>query len=99
MRGTKKNIMMGAQIFTSRQDRRPQDMPIEIHNKYDELFLEKFGWKARSEGVFVAGGDRTSYGTPFFFFPVNGYKFIWSPAIFDLYTSRFNFYNKCCGRI
>lgn len=72
-------------------DRTPSDVGMKIHNKYDELFYEKFGRKARSEGVFASGYKRKSYGKSYMFFPVNGYKFIWSPAIFDLYTSRFNF--------
>ena len=88
-RGSKKPLLNGAQRYTPRQDRRPTDMPTEIHEMYDKLFYEKFGWHARSEGVFACGGERMSYGKNAFFFPANGFKFVWSPKIFDVYTSMY----------
>ena len=88
-RGSKKEVNI-ANRFIPRTDRIPSDIKMEIHNEYDKLFYEKFGWKARSEGVFASGSKRISYGKPYLFFPVNGYKFVWSPDIFDLYTSKFN---------
>jgi len=56
--------------ITPRKDRKPTDTPKEIHNKLDSLFQKKFGWKVRSEGVFVTGS--------------RSFKYIWSPSISDL---------------
>jgi hypothetical protein len=70
-----------------RSDRKPRDMYQNVHNKMDKLFDEKFGWKARSNGIFCTG-DRTTalgYGTAFMVFPIGNFKFIWSPEVEDLW--------------
>jgi len=68
-----------------RKDRRPRNTPKEY---MDKLFKKKFGWKARSEGVFVST-DRNQieyvYGDPYLFFPMGNYKYIYHPQIDDLY--------------
>ncbi len=73
--------------ITPRDDRRPVDTPKEIHNALDKGFKDKFGWKSRSEGVFVTGDNKMTeiYGDTFIFYPVDGWKFIWSPDVNDLY--------------
>jgi hypothetical protein len=52
------------------------------------MFLEKFGWAARSEGVFATGNSKEAayYGNVYAIYPVDGYKYIWSPKVKDLYT-------------
>jgi hypothetical protein len=73
--------------FIPRIDRIPTDTAEWLHNEWDKMFKEKFGWKARSEGVFVT--SRYSFASGFgnaahLFFPFDGYKFIWSPNIEDM---------------
>jgi hypothetical protein len=80
----------------TRKDRKPLDSPLEFHNLVDDWFNKKFGWKARSSGVFC-------WGTPFplllenwMVFPAGNFRYIWSPKIHDLYghvESDFNMVN------
>lgn len=86
-RGTEKNILNLKKV-KPRKDRKPKDMPEDLHKLFDKLFKKEFGWKARSEGTFVSGfiGIATSYGKPCLFFPIGNYKYIWSLEIEDLYS-------------
>jgi hypothetical protein len=70
-----------------RGDREPRDMDWEIHRLLDDMFYKKFGWKARSNVVFVTGDvyETKHYGNPYMIFPVGKYKFIYSDDIPDLY--------------
>ena len=66
-----------------RKDRRPKDTNIEVHEKLDKLFLEKFEWRARSNSVFtwiISGVMKP------LFFPIGKFDYIWSPNVYDLYT-------------
>lgn len=84
-----------------RSDRRPMDSPIEIHEFVDEQFKKRFGWKGRSEGLFVWGANRFSgkVDNPNFFtvFPVGNFKFIWSPVVSDLYGDLVPFTDEFDG--
>ncbi|MFW6129888.1 MAG: hypothetical protein ACOC56_01815, partial [Atribacterota bacterium] len=72
-----------------RTNRIPRNTSLLVHDILDEKFKKKFGWKARSEGVFVVGNASEagtySMGEVFLFFPAGNYKYIWSPTINDLY--------------
>lgn len=70
-----------------REDRRPKDTPLFMQEKLDDLFFKVFKWKPRSQGVFAVAnyGIAHSYGNAYAFFPVNGYKYVWSMRIDDLY--------------
>jgi hypothetical protein len=85
-RGINKNVS----VYTTlkpRQDREPRDTLYSIHRAFDNSFQKKFGWKARSEGVFVVGNKilARTYGKPWIFIPLGKFKYIWSPTISDLY--------------
>lgn len=72
----------------SRTDRKPKDSSLVSHKIMDNIFKKKYGWKARSEGVFVTG-DRSithAYGITYIYFPIGKYKYLWSPNIHDLGT-------------
>lgn len=71
----------------SRKDRFPKDISSELHETFDDMFKAKFGWYARSEGVFCTSNQimAKAYGHVNFFFPVGKYQYIWSPKIDDLY--------------
>ena len=86
-RGIKKKIDT-YEIITARKDRTPRDTPIEIHNKLDDAFNKKFGWKVRSEGVFVAGDyvEAKYYGNPHLFIPLDPFEYVHSNKIKDLYA-------------
>ena len=79
------------QLFTSRLENRiPVNTPQEIHDKVNEFFEVKFGWKIRN-GVFCYGYTSLEnfprdlgYGPQFLCFPVGGFEFVYSPDHFDL---------------
>lgn len=72
-----------------RKRRKPLDTPKEVQKELDLVFLDKFGWKPRAQGVF-ATSDYSNAGeyaksTPHIIFPFDGFEFLWSPKILDLY--------------
>lgn len=71
-----------------RRDRYSKDIPEILHEHFDEIFKAKFGWGARSEGVFCTSKESMakSYGHSSFFFPAGKYQYLWSPNIDDLYA-------------
>jgi len=73
---------------TPRTDRIPKDTPVKVSNMVDDALYKKFGWKPRSEGVFVSSSCHTAehYGDPFYFLPIGPYKYIWSTKVADLYA-------------
>ena len=86
-RGAKK-LIDTSRLISVRTDRQPMDTSRETQNMLDKIFFKKFGWKARSEGLFGTGNKSfaSMYGRPHLVFPVGQFKFIWSPEIKDLYT-------------
>ena len=76
-----------------RTDRTPLDTSTTMHDIMNEYFKEKFGWAARSEGLFCTTSPSQArfYGDVYIIFPVNGYKFIWSPLVHDLFDKQNKF--------
>lgn len=70
-----------------RKNRRPMDTPEGMHELYDELFIEKFGWPARSQSIFCTSTMSTAsrYGTLYIIFPIKRYMYVWSPEIQDMF--------------
>lgn len=87
-RGSLKNAGVISNKIKPRKDRRPTDTPQDIQIELDKAFKSEFGWKPRSQGVFSFGRARDAafYGYPYAVFPSNGYKFLWSPNVPDLYV-------------
>jgi hypothetical protein len=87
-RGTNKISTTTIKQVTPRQDRAPKDMPVEIHDELDVRFKKKFGWMARSEGVFITSqrASAETYGDGYIFFPVGKYEYLYNPFISDLYS-------------
>lgn len=85
-RGMRDKSDMGSSI--PRSDRRPKDTSLAIHNELDSQLEDEFGWKPRSEGVFVSSGmdSASSYGTTYLFFPKGKYRYVWSQGIRDSYS-------------
>ena len=87
-RGTRRRISDIIEKRKPRERRKPSDTPKVIHDELDELFKDEFGWEARSEGVFATSyiSISSDYGEPYLFFPADGFKFVWSPEIEDLFA-------------
>ena len=85
-RGIKKS-MPPVDIVKPRKNRKPRDMPEDLHDELDYKFKEEFGWKSRSEGVFCTSNmtDAGYYGEPFIIYPIGKFKYVWSKQISDLY--------------
>lgn len=83
-------------IMTPRLDRYPKDMWIDWHKSLDQLFLERTGWRARSQGIFATGNEVSAgyYGTVYIIYPADGYRYLWSPEVSDLYTDTNQFEMK-----
>jgi len=74
------------EVKVPRKDREPMNMPPNIHKALDAAFKTKFGWKARSEGIFCTGSKSQAgfYGNLRTVWPIGEFKFIWAPKIPDL---------------
>ena len=72
---------------TPRKNREPLNTDKDTHKLLDNAFKKKFGWKVRSEGVFATAhfDQAEDYGDPYYFFPSNGFKMVYSSDINDLY--------------
>jgi|AntAceMinimDraft_17_1070374.scaffolds.fasta_scaffold05100_6 hypothetical protein len=75
-------------IKTPRSDRKPKDTSAEAHEYIGKVFKKYHGWNPRTEGVFCSGDENYThhYGRPYIIFPVNGYKYLWSSKIADIYV-------------
>ena len=93
-RGYKKQIKTIERI-KSRSDRKPLGTPKEDHDMLNKMFKKKFGWKARSEGVFCSNdiNDVQQYGIVHLFYPIGQYKYVWSPKVKDLTVNLEDFDN------
>jgi hypothetical protein len=82
-----------------RKLRRPKDTEPQLQKMVDKYFLEKFGWKPRAQGVFttsdfdLAVGYSGTWDYAHIIFPFDGFEYIWSPKIEDLYTDILQTYN------
>lgn len=86
-RGVKRYVSDIKRI-TPRKNRKPKDVSLEVHKLCDNILNSIFGWKARSEGVFVTRDKLTAqgYGSMYLFFPIGEYKYIWSRYIADMWS-------------
>ena len=78
-----------------RKDRRPRNTPQFAHDFIDEWFNERFGFKARSEGLFVIGNpaEATGYGTACIVLPIGEFSTYSSTKIEDLTQKLFPDHN------
>lgn len=87
------NIIKTYRLGYPRTDRRPRDSDQWIHDEMDNGLEAKYGWKPRSEGLFVTGdkSQASKYGYEYIVLPFNGYKYTWSPKIKDLFFALYSF--------
>lgn len=86
-----KKIGNNIYIIVPRKDRWPKDTNEHLHEMMDNYFLRRFGWRARSRGVFCSGSMNVAkeYGnTTGIIFPADGFKYLWSRRIKDLYSDQ-----------
>lgn len=71
-----------------RTDRHPKDTNIAIHKELDRQLEDEFGWKPRSEGVFITSNEdyTTSYGDTYIIFPSGKYQYVWAEGVKDSYN-------------
>lgn len=71
-----------------RKDRASTDMPDELHKYLDSQFKKKFGWYARSEGLFCTRSKTIAYnyGDLYSIYPIGNYKYLYSTKIDDLFA-------------
>lgn len=64
----------------------PKDTPKNVHRWLNDMFKDKFGWPVRdgvpTTALFEQAGN---YGDRYVFYPANGYKFVYSVRISDLF--------------
>lgn len=89
-RGTKDLSPFTSDITKLRplMDRHPKDTGRAWTEAADAYFMKNFGWKPRTQGMFAIKrfSYAQDYGTPFLFFPIGNYKYVWSPNSDDFYT-------------
>lgn len=69
-----------------RKNRQPKDTSKAVHDIFDEYFEKNFGWKMRSESLFVTGDESiaSEYGYAYMVLPIGDYNYCWSPKVPDL---------------
>jgi hypothetical protein len=80
-------------IGIPRKDRRPLDTDDDVHKGVDKAFLNIFGWRARSQAIFVTGDEYQAnyYGKLYVIFPIGNFKYVYAPQVRDLYHAQMAF--------
>ncbi|KFZ27290.1 MAG: hypothetical protein KQ78_00460 [Candidatus Izimaplasma bacterium HR2] len=70
-----------------RMDREPRDTPKVVHDLFDDILEDVFGYRARSKTIFCSGVESWggSYGSSYVIFPKGSFKFLWSERVKDSY--------------
>ena len=95
-RGSYKSNPAGLMKVTPRKDRKPMSINPIVQITLDKFFNKKFGWKARSTGVFCTGDFSVAgqYGnTAYSFWPIGPFKFLWHPQVPDLFEALWDIQN------
>jgi len=82
-------------VIPAREGREPKDINKELHAEMDDMLKSKFGWKPRSEALFVwltrkgksVWNWKIMWRRVRIIFPSNGYKYVYSPNIIDIFNS------------
>ena len=84
-RGTDTSPGMMAKVKT-RPNRRPRNTAKDIHKLLNDEGQKRWGFKWRTEGVHTStdANDAEFYGNIYAFFPVDGYKYVYHPKVYDI---------------
>jgi hypothetical protein len=71
-----------------RQDRKPMNMDDEEKEMIDNGFKWKFGWRPRTEGLFITTdtSEARGYGIIHWVFPIGNFNYLWSKEVGDMYA-------------
>lgn len=74
-------------LITPDDSRDPVDTPQVIHDTFDNILFDKFGWYPRSEAIFCFSkqGSAAHYGSTYMIFPKGKFEYVWSFDIMDFY--------------
>lgn len=90
---TAPNTPVPVHLIRVRKDRNSLHTPKVFHQMIDEWMKGKFGFSARSGGVFALGASESKvnlisyYGEPHIIIPHGTFSFIWSTKVGDLYEA------------
>ena len=79
------NIKSNIGSLNVRMDREPRDTLKVVHDIFDDILEDVFGYRARSKTIFCSGDISWSgsYGSSYIIFPKGPFKFLWSENIRD----------------
>lgn len=83
-------------VLKPRSERRPTDTPKDVQEYVDTKLKKRFGWRPRTEGIFVTGSysQAKDYGSVATVWPIGHFKYIWSKDITDFYTDVYKRYQS-----
>lgn len=89
-------IKADVQFLKHKNYRRPLNLPRDVHDEVNDVFEEKFKWRARESGFFVVGQREKAkgFGKLGVIFPIGDFKSLWSPDILDIWESWESFYDE-----
>ncbi len=84
----KQNPMGPYGLKKIRKDRKPKDIPEDVHNIIDSEFQKRHGVRPRSESIFTFTNPLKTegYGKPHVVIPKDNFQSWWHPKIEDLYN-------------
>lgn len=71
----------------SRSDRQPKDSSNTMHDNFNQI-VQTYGFSVdRSNSIFCTGSPKMAegYGRMYIIFPIDGYEFLWSAKIKDMF--------------
>jgi hypothetical protein len=73
---------------TTRLNRKPRLLSIELHNKLGKDTIKRFGWNIRETGIFTSNNiiNVKRWGNPSIVFPIGKFKYVWLKDVKNLYA-------------
>lgn len=84
-----RNISGYYDVRQVRKNRKPMSTPVKVQDRVDDMFEDEFGYRPRSNSIFVTGyrKEASTYGNVNMIFPLYDYKYLWNPKIKDFFIS------------
>lgn len=80
------------EVMETNKNREPVDLDPKIHDIADKYFLDKFGFRFRSQIVFCTGDINVAddYGEVRVIEPIGKYEICWSPKVKDFLEIQYS---------